>query len=94
LTCVEWSAALRKSQGSRTIVCNSDPIIIENRGEPMPIITIIIVLVVIGLVLYLIENYVPMSPPIKTVLRVVVVLALCIWLLNAFGILNTPLRLK
>ena len=94
MTCVEWSAALRKSQGSRTIVCNSDPIIIENRGEAMPIITIIIVLVVIGLVLYLIENYVPMSPPIKTVLRVVVVLALCIWLLNAFGILNTPLRLK
>ena len=54
----------------------------------------IIVLVVIGLVLYLIENYIPMSPPIKTVLRVVVVLALCVWLLNAFGIVNTPMRLK
>ena len=60
----------------------------------MSIITIIIVLVVIGLVLYLIENYVPMSQPIKTVLRVVVVLALCIWLLNAFGIVNIPMRLN
>jgi hypothetical protein len=59
----------------------------------MPIFTIIIVLVVIGLVLYLIENYVPMSPPIKTVIRVVVILALCIWLLNAFGIVNIPMRL-
>ena len=60
----------------------------------MPIITIIIVLVVVGLVLYLIENYVPMSPPIKTVLRVVVILVLCIWLLNAFGIVHIPLRLN
>jgi hypothetical protein len=60
----------------------------------MPILTIIVVLVVIGLVLYLVENYVPMSPPIKTVLRVVVVLGLCIWLLNVFGIVNTPMRLN
>lgn len=60
----------------------------------MPIITIIVVLVVIGLVLYLIENYIPMSQPIKTVLRVVVVLGLCIWLLNAFGIVNIPMRLN
>lgn len=60
----------------------------------MPIITIIIVLVVIGLVLYLIENYIPMSQPIKTVLRVVVILGLCIWLLNAFGIVNIPMRFK
>jgi hypothetical protein len=54
----------------------------------MPIISIIITLVVVGLVLYLIENYVPMSDPIKKVLRVVVVLALCLWLLRAFGIVN------
>jgi hypothetical protein len=59
----------------------------------MPILSIIVVLVVIGLVLYLIENYVPMAQPVKTVLRVVVVLALCIWLLNAFGIVNIPMRL-
>ena len=60
----------------------------------MSIITIIVVLVVIGLVLYLIETYVPMAQPIKTVLRVVVVLALCLWLLNAFGIVNIPMRLR
>ncbi len=60
----------------------------------MSIVTIIIVLVVVGLVLYLIENYVPMSPPIKTIMRVVVVLLLCIWLLNAFGIINMPVQLK
>ena len=40
----------------------------------MSLIYLLVVLVIVGLVLYLIENYVPMSPPIKTVLRVVVVL--------------------
>lgn len=49
-------------------------------------ISILIALVIVGLVLYLVENYVPMSAPIKTVLRVVVVLILCIWLLQAFGL--------
>ena len=58
----------------------------------MPIITVIIVLVVVGLVLYLIESYVPMSPPVKTVLRVVIVLALCIWLLSVFGLLPSSVR--
>lgn len=60
----------------------------------MSIITIIIVLIIIGLALYLIENYIPMSQSIKAVLRVVVVLGLCLWLLNAFGIVNIPIRLN
>lgn len=52
----------------------------------MSIIGLIVVLVVVGVALFLIENYIPMSPPIKTVLRVVVVLVLVIWLLQAFGV--------
>ena len=42
---------------------------------------VLLVLVIVGLVLYLVEQYVPMSPPIKTILRVVIVLMLCFWLL-------------
>lgn len=60
----------------------------------MSIISIIVVLVVMGLVLYLINTYIPMAQPIKTVLNVVVVLLLCLWLLNAFGIVNVPIRLR
>ncbi len=60
----------------------------------MSLITIIVVLVVMGLVLYLINTYIPMAQPIKTVLNVVVVLMLCLWLLNAFGIVNVPIRIK
>lgn len=60
----------------------------------MPIVTIIIVLVVVGVVLYLINTYIPMAGPIKSVLNVVVVILLCLWLLNAFGIINMPVQLK
>jgi hypothetical protein len=52
----------------------------------MDIIQVLIVLVVVGVVLYLVNTYIPMAAPIKTILMVVVVLILCIWLLNVFGI--------
>jgi len=57
-------------------------------------ITILITLVVVGVCLYLIETYVPMSEPIRTIIRIVVVLFLIIFLLNAFGIVNIPLNVK
>ncbi len=60
----------------------------------MPIISIMVVLVIVGLVLYLINTYIPMARPVKTVLNVVVVLLLCLWLLNAFGIVSIPVRLR
>lgn len=62
----------------------------------MSIIGLIVVLVVVGVCLFLIEQYIPMSPPIKTVIRVVVVLVLCLYLLQAFGLIdNGPyLRLR
>jgi hypothetical protein len=52
------------------------------------LITIIVVLVVVGVCLWLLEAYVPMSAPIKTVIRVLVVLVLILWLLSVFGIWN------
>ena len=55
-------------------------------------ITLILIIVVLGVALYLIENYVPMSPPFKIVLRVVVVVLLVLYLLRAFGIADIPIR--
>ena len=49
-------------------------------------IGLLMLLVVVGVVLYLVETFVPMSPPIVVVLRVVVVLFLVLVLLRAFGI--------
>ncbi len=54
-------------------------------------IQLLVLLVVVGVVLYLVNNYVPMAAPIKTILNVVVVLAVCIWLLRVTGVVNIPL---
>ena len=53
----------------------------------MGLVQLIIALVIVGVVLYLVNTYLPMAPPIKTIINVVVVLVVCLWLLSAFGIL-------
>jgi hypothetical protein len=53
-------------------------------------IQLILVLVIVGVCLYLIENYVPMSPPIKVVIRIIVVICLVLFLLRAFGVMDVP----
>jgi hypothetical protein len=55
----------------------------------MSLITIVIVLVVIGFLLWLINTYVPMARPIKTILNAVVVICVILWLLSVFGIIHT-----
>ncbi len=55
----------------------------------MPLITLIVVLLVVGVILYLINNYLPMDGKIKNILNVVVVIAVILWLLQAFGILGS-----
>jgi hypothetical protein len=53
-------------------------------------ISVIIILVVLGIILYLVETYIPMSPPFKLVIRVVIVLFSILYLLRVFGIADTP----
>jgi 1-acyl-sn-glycerol-3-phosphate acyltransferase len=52
----------------------------------MNLLTILIVIVIVGVVLWLINNYVPMQPSIKKILNIVAVIILIIWLLSAFGV--------
>jgi hypothetical protein len=55
----------------------------------MPVINVLLVLVVVGVVLWLVNTYLPMDPKIKTILNIVVVIVVVIWLLRAFGILGS-----
>jgi hypothetical protein len=55
----------------------------------MPLITIVLVLIVVGVILWLINNYIPMAGPIKAILNVVVVVAIAIWVLQAVGLWAT-----
>ena len=55
----------------------------------MPLINLIIILVVVGVILWLINNYIPMDYKIKRILNVVVVIAVILWLLSAFGVIGS-----
>jgi hypothetical protein len=57
-----------------------------NRELSMPIMNLLITLVVVGVLLWLVNNYIPMDGKIKSILNVVVVIAVILWLLRAFAI--------
>ena len=60
----------------------------------MPLMNLVIVLIVVGVLLWLVNNYIPMAGSIKRILNVVVVVVVVVWLLNAFGILTSLSRLR
>ena len=55
----------------------------------MPLIQLVIVLVVLGVLLWAINNYIPMDSTIKKILNVVVILVVILFILSAFGILGS-----
>ena len=55
----------------------------------MPLIHVVIVLVVVGVILWLINTYLPMDAKIKSILNIVIVIAVVLWLLSAFGVLGS-----
>ena len=52
----------------------------------MPIINLIVPLVVVGVLMWLVNSYIPMAAPIKKILNVVVIILVILWLLQVFGI--------
>ncbi len=55
----------------------------------MSLLTIIIVLLVVGVLLWLVNTYLPMDRKIKNILNAVVVIVLVVWLLKVFGLLGS-----
>ena len=54
----------------------------------MPLLQVVLVLIVVGVILWLINRFIPMQPTIKSILNGVVVIAVVLWLLNIFGLFN------
>ena len=54
----------------------------------MPLMQILIVLVVVGLLLWLVNRFIPMQGTIKSILNAVVVIAVVLWLLDVFGLFH------
>ncbi|MEZ4960640.1 MAG: Thivi_2564 family membrane protein [Saprospiraceae bacterium] len=55
----------------------------------MSLFNVLIVLVVVGVILWLVNTYIPMDRKIKNILNAVVVIGVVLWLLQAFGLLNS-----
>jgi len=55
----------------------------------MPLLTIVIVLIVVGVCLWLVNTQIPMDATIKRILNIVVVIAVVLWLLKVFGLLDS-----
>lgn len=55
----------------------------------MSLIHLVIVLVLVGVLLWAVNTYIPMDQKIKTILNIVVVVAVVLWLLQAFGVLDS-----
>jgi hypothetical protein len=54
----------------------------------MPILTVLLTLVLVGVVLWLVNTYIPMASSIKTILNAVIVILVILWLLNVFGLVS------
>ena len=52
----------------------------------MPLLNIVVFLMVVGVLLYLVNRYIPMASSIKSILNAVVVIAVVIWVLQAVGL--------
>ena len=59
------------------------------KAEVMSLISVIIALIIVGVVLWLINTYIPMDAKIKGILNVVIVIAVILWLLQGFGVLGS-----
>ena len=55
----------------------------------MPLLQIVMVLIVVGVLLWLVNRFIPMQGTIKSILNAIVVIAVVLWLLNIFGLFHS-----
>lgn len=55
----------------------------------MPLIQLLEILVVVGVLLWVVNRFIPMQASIKTIMNGVVVIAVVLWLLNVFGVFHS-----
>jgi hypothetical protein len=60
----------------------------------MPLLQVLLVLIAVGVLLWLVNSYIPMARSIKSILNAVVVIVVVVWLLNIFGLLHSLSRIR
>jgi hypothetical protein len=71
-------------EGKISLILHSQP----ERRNVMPLIQLVIILVVVGVVLWVINSYIPMQSTIKKILNLVVIIVVIVWLLSVFGFID------
>jgi hypothetical protein len=62
----------------------------KKRGkQSMPILQLLTILIVVGVLLWLVNNFIPMQSQIKSILNAVVVIGVVLWVLNVFGLFHS-----
>jgi hypothetical protein len=60
----------------------------------MPLLQILLVIIVVGVLLWLVNQFIPMAGSIKSILNAVVVIGLVLWLLDVFGLFHSLSRVR
>jgi len=63
-------------------------------GHPiLPLVQLVMVLIAVGVLLWLVNRFIPMAGSIKSILNAVVVIVVVLWLLNVFGVFHSMPRM-
>jgi hypothetical protein len=62
--------------------------------ERMSLLTVVFVIVLVGVLLWAVNRFIPMDSKIRTILNAVVVILLVVWLLDVFGVLGSLSRIR
>jgi signal transduction histidine kinase len=77
------------------VVLLGDAVRYKNRSKTlMPLFNILLVLIVAGILLWLVNTYIPMDQKIKKIFNIVVVIVIIVWLLKVFGLLNSIMNIN
>jgi hypothetical protein len=60
----------------------------------MPLINLVVILIVVGVLLWLVNRFIPMAGSIKSILNALVVIVVVFWLLNVFGLIHSLSRIR
>ena len=60
----------------------------------MPLLQILLTLIVVGVLLWLVNRFIPMAGSMKSILNAVVVIGVVLWLLNVFGLFHSLSRIR
>jgi hydrogenase-4 membrane subunit HyfE len=60
----------------------------KQKESKMPLVNLVITLIAVGVLLWLVNTYIPMDRKIKSILNAVIVIAVILWLLSVFGVIG------